>query len=59
MGKNIKIVKMDKSVIDFLGMLLDFQNQGDQYREVTTEEIKREIEKSLNVGVGIKKVKWV
>lgn len=57
--ENTQIVKMDESVIEFLGMLLNFDNQGDQYKEVTTKEIRREIEKSLNVGnIKNKKVVW-
>ena len=48
------MLKWTSQLLNFLGMLLNFDNQGDQYKEVTTKEIRREIEKSLNVG-NIKK----
>jgi len=59
MSKNIQVVKMNKSILDYFKMVMNFDNESQEYRDVTEEEFKRELTKSLNCGLGTKKIKWV
>lgn len=59
MSKNVQIVKVSESLLNYFKMMVDFDNQGDQYRNVTEKEFKQELEKALNNGIGNKEVVWV
>jgi flagellar hook-basal body complex protein FliE len=61
MEKNIQIVKMDKSILEYFRMVMDFDNQSKEYREVTEKEFTNQLTKSLNCSVnsGKKEIKWV
>jgi hypothetical protein len=61
MEKNIQIVKMDKSILEYFRMVMDFDNQSKEYREVTEKEFINQLTKSLNCSVnsGKKEIKWV
>jgi hypothetical protein len=61
MEKNIQIVKMDKSIIEYFRMVMNFDNESKEYREVTEKEFINQLTKSLNCSVnsGKKKIKWV
>jgi hypothetical protein len=61
MEKNIQIVKMDKSILEYFRMVMNFDNESKEYREVTEKEFINELTKSLNSSVnsGKKKIKWV
>lgn len=59
MKKQTQIVKMDKSILEYFRMVMDFDNQSKEYREVTEKEFIDELTKSLNCGVGNKEIVWV
>lgn len=59
MKKHTQIVKMDKSILEYFRMVMDFDNQSKEYREVTEKEFIDELTKSLNCGIGNKEIVWV
>ena len=59
MEKHTQIVKMDKSILEYFRMVMDFDNQSKEYREVTEKEFIDELTKSLNCGIGNKEIVWV
>ena len=59
MKKHTQIVKMDKSILEYFRMVMNLDNQSKEYREVTEKEFINELTKSLNCGVGNKKIVWV
>jgi len=59
MKKHTQIVKMDKSILEYFRMVMDFDNQSKEYREVTEKEFIDKLTKSLNCGVGNKEIVWV
>jgi len=59
MNKNIQIVKMDKSIINYFKMIMDFDNESEEYRKITEKEFIDELTKSLNCGVATKEIVWV
>lgn len=59
MGKNIQIVEMDKSILDYFKMIMGFGNESEEYRKVTEKEFIDELTKSLNCGVATKEIVWV
>lgn len=59
MKKQTQIVKMNKSILEYFRMVMDFDNQSKEYREVTEKEFINELTKSLNCGVGNKEIVWV
>ena len=59
MNRHVQIVEMSTSLIDYFKMVMDFDNESQEYREITEKEFKEEIEKSLNCGVANKKIRWV
>ena len=50
---------MDKSILEYFRMVMNFDNQSKKYREVTEKEFIDELTKSLNCGVGNKEIVWV
>jgi len=60
MSKNVQIVKMDKSILQYFRMTANLDNQGEQYSEDTEKEFIEELTKSLNSSsVATKKIVWV
>jgi len=59
MDKNIQIVKINKSILDYFKMIMDFDNENQEYKDVTEKEFKDELTKALNCGVGTKEIVWV
>lgn len=59
MSKNVQIVKMNKSILNYYKMVMDFDNENQEYRKVAEQEFIEELTKSLNCGVANKKIKWV
>jgi hypothetical protein len=55
----IQIVKMDKSILNYFKMVMDFDNENQEYREVTEKEFIEELTKSLNCGRATKEIVWV
>lgn len=59
MKNHTQIVKMDKSILEYFRMIMNLDNESKKYREVTEKEFIDELTKSLNCGVGHKKIVWV
>jgi hypothetical protein len=59
MDKNVQVVRMSKSILDYFRMIMDFDNESKEYRDVTEKEFKKELTKALNCGVANKEIKWV
>jgi hypothetical protein len=54
-----QIVKMDKSILNYFKMVMNFDNENEKYRKVIEKEFIEELTKSLNCGKAIKKIVWV
>ena len=54
-----QIVKINESLLYYFEMVLDCDNQGEDFRELARDEFKMEIEKALNSGVAKKEIKWI
>lgn len=59
MKKHVQIVKMDKSILEYFRMVMDFDNQSKEYREVTEKEFIDELTRSLNCDLNYKEIMWV
>jgi hypothetical protein len=59
MSKNTQIVKMDKSILNYFRMVMDFDNESKEYIKTTEKEFIDKLTKSLNCGVSNKKIVWV
>ena len=59
MRKQIQIVKMDTSILDYYKMVMDFDNESQQYREVAEREFKEKLTEALNCGPATKEIVWV
>jgi hypothetical protein len=58
-NRNIQVVKMDSSILDYFKMVMDFDNESKEYQEITINEFKYELEKSLNCGTATKQIEWL
>jgi hypothetical protein len=54
-----QIVKMDKSILNYFKMVMNFDNESEEYRKITEKEFIEELTQSLNCGVGTKEIVWV
>jgi hypothetical protein len=54
-----QIVKMDKSILNYFKMVMDFDNENEEYKKVTEKEFIEELTKSLNCGRANKEIVWV
>ena len=59
MNKNVQVVKMSKSILHYFKMVMDFDNESQEYRDATEKEFKEELTKALNCGVGNKEIQWI
>lgn len=59
MSKNVQVVKMNKSILNYLKMVMDFDNESQEYRDVVEKEFKEELTKALNCGMVNKEIEWV
>jgi hypothetical protein len=59
MKKHVQTVKMDKSILEYFRMVMDFDNQSKEYREVTEKEFISELTRSLNCDLNYKEIVWV
>ena len=50
---------MDKSILNYFKMVMNFDNESEEYRKITEKEFIEELTQSLNCGVGTKKIVWV
>lgn len=49
-----QIVKMDKSILNYFKMEMDFDNESEEYKNIKIKEFKEELTKALNCGIGNK-----
>lgn len=56
---NVQVVKMSKSILDYFRVEMDFDNEGEHYREVKEKEFINKLTQSLNCGVANKEIVWV
>ena len=59
MSNNVQVVKVNKSILNYFKMMMNFQNESQEYKDMTEKEFKKELTKALNCGVGKKEIKWV
>jgi len=59
MEKNIQVVKINKSILNYFKMVMDFDNECQKYRDVTEQEFKDELTKALNCDSFTKEIVWV
>jgi hypothetical protein len=57
--KNVQVVKISTTILDYFKIMMDFDNKSQEYRDVTENEFKEELTKALNCGVANKEIKWV
>jgi hypothetical protein len=55
----IQVVKINVSVLNYFKMMMDFDNESEQYKNVTEQEFKDELTKALNCGRATKEIVWV
>ena len=54
-----EIVKIDKSILNYFKMVMNFDNENEEYRKVAEKEFIEELTKSLNCDKATKKIVWV
>ena len=59
MSRHVQVVKMDKSILEYFRMIMDFDNESEEYGKVTEKEFITELTKSLNCGKATKEIVWV
>ena len=57
--KKVQMVKMDISILNYFKMVMDFDNESEEYRKTTEDEFVNQLTKSLNCGVSTKEILWV
>ena len=57
--ENKQVVKMSKSILHYFKMVMDFDNESQEYRNVAEKEFKEELTKALNCGIANKEIEWV
>lgn len=55
----IQIVKMNTSILEYFRMMMDFDNESDEYKKVTEAEFIEKLTEALNEGTAVKVIKWV
>lgn len=58
-SKSTQIVKVDKSILEYFKMVMNFDNESQEYRDVTEKEFKDKLTKALNCGPVTKVIVWV
>ena len=54
-----QVIKVNKSIIDYFKVVMDFDNENTEYRDITEREFKKELTKALNTGPGEKEIRWI
>lgn len=54
-----KIVKINKSILNYFKMMMNFDNENKKYRDVTEKEFREELAKALNCDGKNKEIVWV
>lgn len=57
--KNIQIVKVSSSILDYFKMEMDLDNESKEFSKIKIQEFKDELTKSLNCGIATKEIVWV
>ena len=52
-------IQVNESILRYFEMVMNFQNEGKEYREITLNEFKEELQKALNCGIANKEIEWV
>lgn len=55
----MKKIKINKSILEYFAMSMDFDNEGEEYRKITENEFKRELTKALSSGDSKVEIQWV
>ncbi len=55
----VQVVKINESILRYFEMIAGFQNESQEYREITLKEFKEELREALNCGVATKEIEWV
>lgn len=55
----IQVVKIDESILRYFEMVMNFQNENKEYRDITLREFEEELQKALNCGASTKKIEWI
>jgi hypothetical protein len=59
MGKPTQIVKMDISILEYFRMVMNFDNESQDYRDVTEKEFKDKLTEAVNCDQATKEIVWV
>lgn len=59
MNKKVQVVKLSKSILYYFIMLMDFDNESQEYRDITEKEFKEELTKALNCGIANIEIQWI
>lgn len=59
MSKPVQVVQMNKSILEYFRMMMDFDNESEEYRSITEKEFIEQLTQSLNCGVANKKIEWI
>ena len=55
----IQVVTMNKSILNYFRMAMNFDNESEEYRKITEKEFIEELTNSLNCGLATKEIVWV
>ena len=55
----IQVLKIDDGILKYFEMVMNFQNESNEYKKITINEFKEELQKSLNCGVAKKEIEWI
>ena len=59
MKNHVQVVKMNKSILNYFKMVMDFDNESEDYIKVTEKKFIQELTKSLNCGIAKKEIVWM
>lgn len=59
MAKNIKTVKVKRSLLGYFKMMLDFDNEGEQTCEIIQREFEEKLGEALSTKTSDAKIEWV
>ena len=54
-----QVVKMNKSILNYFKMVMNFDNESEEYRKITEKEFIEELTNSLNCDLATKEIVWV
>jgi hypothetical protein len=55
----VQVVKIDKSLLRYFSMVMDLDNEHQEFKDIILKEFKQELSEALNCGTAKKEIEWV